>query len=466
MKSLIDVKPTPEQLAIFSRLRAGAEVIRGAAGSGKTTTAILKLRSNVGFFLSRRKRMVAKEPIRILVLTFNRTLRGYIESLVQNQIADADEIDLTISTFAKWARLGLNGPAMVDEPAARANIATLGQHLGLDDYLIGECEYAMGRFHPNDLDSYLTARRDGRGTTPRVDKALRERLLNEVIRPHAKWKVSKNVLDWNDLAVQLMEKKRFAYDVIVVDESQDFSANQIRAILNQLKEQHSITFVLDTAQRIYARGFTWTEVGVVIRPENSHRLENNYRNTKQIAAFAASLLDGIEVDDDLTLPNLAKCKADGSKPTILRGRFSAQLWFVISKIIPSIDLKTESVAFLHPLGGEWLRDIREALGRNKVPFVELSRQADWPTGSENVALSTLHSSKGLEFDHVIILGLNAEVMPHGEIEKDDDRNVASRKLLAMGISRARKSVTVGYKPEDKSSLIDWFSADTFTQVEV
>lgn len=466
MKSLLNVGPTPEQLAIFSRLRSGAEVIRGAAGSGKTTTAILKLRSNVGFFLGRRKRLAKKDPIHILVLTFNRTLRGYIESLVLSQLAVDEGIELTISTFGKWAHTALGEPVLLDDAIGRRKILTLGRDLGLEDYLLGEVEYITGRYLPEHLDSYLTARRDGRGNTPRVDKALRERLINEVIRPYEQWKMARGENDWNDLAVQLARKQDFQYDVVVIDEAQDFSANQLRAVLKQLKDEHSITFVLDTAQRIYARGFTWSEVGVAIRPENSHRLENNYRNTKQIAAFASSLLNGIEVDDDLTLPNMSKCRNDGPKPLLLKGRFAAQLDYVLTKILSKIDLVNESVAFLHPLGGEWFREIRTGLDNSSFPFVELSRQAEWPTGPENVALSTLHSSKGLEFDHVIILGLNAEVLPHGEMDHEDDRNVGARKLLAMGICRARKSIILGYKPEDKSSLVDWFSPSTYDEAIV
>lgn len=76
MKALIDVIPTAEQLALFSRVSPGVEVIRGAAGSGKTTTALLKLRACVGFYLSRARRQVNPKPVRVLVLTYNRTLRA------------------------------------------------------------------------------------------------------------------------------------------------------------------------------------------------------------------------------------------------------------------------------------------------------------------------------------------------------------------------------------------------------
>ena len=81
MRVLRSVAPTPEQLKIISKTTAGIEVIRGAAGSGKATTAILRLRGLSGIFLNRRRGTNSTDPVRILILTFNRTLRGYIKRL-------------------------------------------------------------------------------------------------------------------------------------------------------------------------------------------------------------------------------------------------------------------------------------------------------------------------------------------------------------------------------------------------
>ncbi len=466
MKPLLDVRPTPEQLAIFSRFRPGVEVIRGAAGSGKTTTAILKLRAVLGFFLSRKSRQHTTEPIRVLVLTFNRTLRGYVKELAFSQVSETKEVELTVETFAKWARTARGNPKVITAAQQRSQIMSLGSKLGLNDYLMSECEYAMGRFLPSQIASYLGTKRDGRGNMPRVDRALRERLVNEVIVPYTKWKAGQKYFDWNDLAIHLIETKHYSYDVVVVDEAQDFSANQIRAVMNQLNRQHSVTFVLDTAQRIYPRGFTWQEVGIALRPENSHRLQNNYRNTRQIAALALSLINGLAIDDDSSLPDFRRCTKDGEKPLILQGKYSAQVSFAIARLKKEINLKDESVAFLHPLGGGWYSYLRARLTEAKLPFVEITRKSEWPSGTENIALSTLHSAKGLEFDHVLILGLNAEVLPQGEEEEDHDDHVGARKLLAMGISRARRSVVIGFKKEEKSSLVGRLDSKTYQSIQL
>ncbi|MFK5892076.1 MAG: 3'-5' exonuclease [Pseudomonadota bacterium] len=467
MQTLRDVKPTPEQLTIVSRNKPGIEVIRGAAGSGKTTTALLRLRSLIGMFTSQRKRQQSGEPVKILVLTYNRTLRGYIEVLARQQVAETAGIDLKILTFAKWAMSALRNPTMIESHTQRQKILELGVGVKLEnDFLLSEIEYVMGRFLPENIDDYISARRDGRGATPRIGKSMREAILNDVIKPYQEWIDLEKIWDWNDLAVKLAnEKLEISYDIIIADEAQDFSANQIRAIHNQMAKVSSLTFVLDSAQRIYARGYTWSEAGVTIRPENSKRLKKNYRNTVEIAKFAASLIDGVPIDDDATMPDFESCDRHGPKPLALKGRFSNQMKYIVQYINNNVDLSSQSVAILHPLGGGWFSYVKQTLNDENLQYIEISRQSDWPVGSENIALSTLHSAKGLEFDHVIIISLDTETLPHGE-DADDDRLLMLRRLVAMGAGRARESLLIGYKSEGASNLLNLIDTSTYDEVAV
>jgi len=104
---------------------------------------------------------------------------------------------------------------VLKQRTCEAKLLALGAGLGLDDYVVSEAEYVMGRFLPSDLDSYLTVRREGRGSVPRMEKPLRERLLKEVIRPYIAWKNKEIGYDWNDLAIKVAAKQIYEYDIVV-----------------------------------------------------------------------------------------------------------------------------------------------------------------------------------------------------------------------------------------------------------
>ncbi|WP_040474217.1 3'-5' exonuclease [Marinobacter algicola] len=467
MRCLTRVQPTAEQLKIVSRIKPGVEVVRGAAGSGKTTTAILRLKSLIGMYKNLRRRAGSDEPVRVLVLTYNRTLRGYISQLVGEQTKDAADVTVEISTFGKWAR-AICGPvdiASSDEIFTAIARSSNGVDLP-NDYLVSEIEYLLGRFKPENLDEYLTARREGRGIAPRVERQTREQILTTVIPEYRRWLSDHDKIDWNDLAVSVANTdQNLFYDVLIVDEAQDFSANQIRALLSYAHDRSSTTFVLDTVQRIYSRGYSWREVGVTVRPENSITLENNYRNTRQIAALAAGLLDNVPTDDDSAMPDFDASEKEGDMPVLLVGKYSSQLENALEFIRNRVDLRSQSVAFLHPKGGGWFQYLRGRLNAQDFEYTEITRMSEWPSGNENIALCTLHSAKGLEFDHVFVLGINDEVMPSWE-DENDDRMILSRKLLAMAVGRAKISVTLGYKKDDASQIIEYIKPNTVSVREV
>jgi superfamily I DNA/RNA helicase len=465
MRILANVTPTSEQLPILGDIKPGVIVVSGAGGSGKTTTALLRLRQLCSSRLARRTRMGVSEPVRVLVLTYNTTLQGYIAELARTQVAGDAGLILTVSTFSKWARELVGDVRVLDhaeiDRVVRPRLeAALAPNTPLD-YFIDEVEYVLSMFLPDDLSDYLTLKREGRGASPRVDGPMRSRLLDEVISPYIDYKISRGVMDWNDLAVAAIDSQGPSYDVVIVDESQDFSANQVRAVLAHTATDCSVTFVIDAMQRIYPRHFTWSQVGVSVR--QVYRLTRNHRNTKQIAAFARPLVEDLTLEDDGSLPDLDACLEDGPKPEVVSGTYSAQINYMLDRIIETVDLTSESVAVLQARGGGWFNFTRTALRSKGIPYCELTRQSEWPTGVANLGLSTIHSAKGLEFDHVLIPGLNQEVTPHGD-EEGDGSFESLRRLLAMGVVRARRSVRLGYKPGEESTLLSLLDPKTYVEV--
>lgn len=465
MKTLPPVAPSPEQRALVSQNRLGVEVICGAAGSGKTTTALLRLKSLSHMFNGRLERQEKDRPIKILILTFNRTLAGYISELAKQQPNPKFKIDLEIETFSRWAisklnyKLGDQKKAGEVLHAFATRIKTLSPQ-----YVVSECSYILGRFEPERLNEYLDTERTGRGQTPRVPQTTRQQILDQVIIPYHSWLQENDITDWNQLAVCMARDiPPIGYDIVIVDESQDFSATQLKAINHHLADDHTVTFVIDTVQRIYARGWTWAEAGFDVRPERITKLRNNHRNTQEVAAFAAGILNGLTVDGDGALPNLHAAADKGPVPLILKGRYLHQIDWAINYIKKNIDLEKESVAFLKPLGGGWFDTIRSSLDSAHIPHTDITREREWPRGHENVATCSFHSAKGLEFDYVFILGFNQKNTSFSDEERDDQLLVL-RRLLAVAVARAKKAVFIGYKPGEESKLTQFFTAGTYTEV--
>ncbi|WP_205422064.1 UvrD-helicase domain-containing protein [Alteromonas sp. BL110] len=464
VKHLARITPSAEQLKIISTNQLGAELIRGSAGSGKTTTALLRLSSLANMMRAKKDRVDDPSPVKVLLLTFNRTLAGYVTALAESQVGETGHA-IEISTFAKWA---VNKLGIYNTNANEAYdylIALSACFQGLETkYVVQEVDYLLGRFEPEDLELYITTERTGRGALPRVGAELRRRILDTIVYPYLQYLEQNNWLDWNRLAIKMRtDLPSLSYDLVVVDESQDFSANQIRTIKHHLAREHAVTFVIDTAQRIYARGFTWVEAGVTISANRSHLLGENHRNTREIAAFAAGIMNGLVVDSDGALPDLNAAGTRGMLPEVISGRYQAQMNWAVNYIKNQVDLANETVAFLKPEGGAWFRAIESKLEEEGIEFVKIQRNAEWPEGNENVALSTFHSAKGLEFDHVIIIGFNQENTQFG-VEEFSDQIVVLRRLLAVAVARARKHVVVGYKTGEESRLVDYFEPGTYREV--
>ena len=65
---------------------------------------------------------------------------------------------------------------------------------------------------------------------------------------------------------------------------------------------------------------------------------------------------------------------------------------------------------------------------------------------ESVALATLHSSKGLEYDNVYIIDVNEGIMPYKKAVLDNEVE-EERRMFYVGMTRARKELTLCYVEE-------------------
>jgi len=84
-------------------------------------------------------------------------------------------------------------------------------------------------------------------------------------------------------------------------------------------------------------------------------------------------------------------------------------------------------------------------GESFIDFLDaaaLVSDADSFEGKPGVTLITLHSTKGLEFDHVFLTGMEENICPHSRSINEEKGVEEERRLVYVGMTRARKTLTL------------------------
>ncbi|RAU16536.1 DNA helicase Rep [Nitrincola tibetensis] len=106
------------------------------------------------------------------------------------------------------------------------------------------------------------------------------------------------------------------------------------------------------------------------------------------------------------------------------------VWFLVESLKSTLERLQEEDADA---------GINDAVSR--LILLDLLDRQEEEDDSDRVQLLTLHASKGLEFPHVFLMGMEEELLPHrNSIESDTIEE--ERRLAYVGITRAQKTLTL------------------------
>ncbi|MDH5717493.1 MAG: UvrD-helicase domain-containing protein [Spirochaetia bacterium] len=254
-----------------------------------------------------------------------------------------------------------------------------------------------------------------------IDNILSVEEKEKLVINYNKEKEKLAVIDYDDLIIkakEMLEKKILThnYKVVFLDEFQDVSYFQF-LFINSLRYE-KLFVVGDDWQAIYK--FRGGDVGLSLNFQkyvpNSQRvfLTKNFRSQKKIVQLGNKV---IKLSDKFIKKKLKAGISSDKKPVLfINSKYESYHEALIK--YNEFRMKKNN---LHPVT---ILVRTNFIKRKLTPLILPGDQ-----------ILTMHASKGLEFEKVLLFGISENIMPHRWGDKDEET-----RLLYVGVTRAKKSL--------------------------
>jgi len=423
-----------EQFGLITKQHDGCLYLTGGAGCGKTTVALHRL----SYLLFNQPALF--RPQRCLVVMFNRSLCDYVRQTSTDLLTDR----LPVETFHSWSAKALRSfdVAARFSTSQGQGLGALKKQAGMYHALIDYINATQAPDNPvADLGAFYAS-------TDILAKHLSDRRQIERLA-----QFGKNILDdqarelsFDDsgillhlLQLRCHEEDVYPeacgwYDHILIDEAQDLSLIELKALTASTNKHRSLTVCADEKQKILdfvdSKGISAFQMDLKKQGLASDELCVSYRSTAQIMALA-SRVSGRPVTEvvnegpdprfhqwntrDESLAHLQRslrvllAKEPKSLTAIIcRFKGDAQYIYGAMKSLPGVRLQTSSLTF-----------------------------------EPGILITNAHQVKGLEFGGVILWNPTQKAYPATEIGKN---------LLYVAITRASNRLAI-YHHEPLTNLL-------------
>ncbi len=437
----------PEQFDLITRPSEGFLVIRGTAGSGKTTVALHRIA-----YLAYDDASMDSEHT--LVIVFSPALRNYVAHVLPSLGLE----NVRIVTYREWAaeerrrhfpklpvRQREDTPGLVVRMKLHPFLSTaLTQQVervpgpataeqALDDWASVltqrpllesvSAEKAPGAFSEQELDRFVDYNRR------RVDE-LFAALAGDSHVPFELDSEDDALLlrAWQLRVGPLQDRGRrpLRFRHVVIDEVQDFSPLEVQVLLDCMEPGAGITLAGDTQQHVMQHsGFTsWQEFfgHLGVKGTEVETLKVSYRSSEEIVRFAHSVLGDLSEEDEP--PQTTR---QGPPVELFTFADAGACVVFLADVLRDLaeHERLASVALLAPTP-EIADAYYQGLVRSDLPRLRRVADQDF-TFTAGIEVTDVAQVKGLEFDYVVLLDVDAHSYPD---------SAAARRLLHVGATRA------------------------------
>lgn len=449
----------PSQRAIAERNYKGVYRVSGSAGTGKTVVA-----------LHHAKHLLRTEPgAMVLITTFSENLAADLNYRVRPLMRPRELERCDTRTFRAFGietfdKIVPNHPRVLDGDELKEFV---------DAVVVDNRQSLPKGIHPEFVTSEFERVVDPRGLTTweSYRDALRRGVLRRLSeeRRAALWKVfeairaklrANNLMTTNEMFWELAarykaEPKRVRlYTHIVVDESQDLCEAELAFLSAYAQGKVGLFFAGDIGQRIIRYSFAWKPFGIDLRGK-SKVLKVNYRTTRQIRSMADRLMADKTVDADdivqerkgtislLSGPNPEFRQFDSIDDEI----DGVAQW--LDRLHDTQKVESHAIAIFYRSDKEWER-AKTAVSKSKYAKATMPPK-----------LCTMLDAKGLEYQVVVVMACDADVIPSPARLAEADIIAGlqeiydtERNLLYVACTRARDYLLVSSAGIPSELLLD------------
>lgn len=471
-KLMLDLSPEQEELTRFEA--PGAVLIKGVAGSGKTTIGVYQIINRL-----KKHQLFTTQPI--LFLTYNETLASVISKMFMELLPQSEHGNFQKSVIVKTLREFCISQLLGDNNTYDTKRAETILSQVISEYIPRDSKFEYmkkGDFIPTEISQVIKGR--DIKTWETYKSIARVGMMKQLVYSARElvWKIyeeyqqklrRESVLDEIDLIINTLQKVEgdngfIPFRHIVLDEAQDFPpiALKLAATLVGRTQRQSLTLLADPLQSIYYKGIPWKDGGIKIHSSRVRTLSKNYRNSRQIleAAWAVAKNNPKRDLDDIIEPSKAS-----------REHLKPRLVYVNQQSEKDIKLMKEYVLRFVETNKYRLGDtavmcrriddthrIKNSLESLGIPVCHF-REDNFDIFQNDVKVITFHSAKGLEFPNVILMNVEEGVIPRKldyllDTEEIQSELSRERQLFYVAMTRAADNLVMISKTGKGSRFLD------------